>query len=54
MLVEPAAALDELGAVIAEMRDGAAEARQPKAQGDAKYLSGRPRMAVDRWGSGSD
>ncbi len=36
--VEPFAALDEFGAVIAEMGDRPAEARQPEAQKDAKHL----------------
>ena len=42
-LVEPAAALDELGPVIAEMRHRPAERGQPQPKKDAQHLEAEPR-----------
>jgi hypothetical protein len=39
--VEPAAPLDKLGPEIAEMRNRAAERRQPQTQKNAQHLEGR-------------
>ena len=39
--VEPAAPIDKLGAEIAEMRNRAAEQRQPQTKKDAQHLEGR-------------
>ena len=39
-LVEPAPALDELGAEVAEMRDRPAEAGQPQSQEGCEHLGG--------------
>ena len=50
MLVEPFAALDKLGAVIAEMGDRAAEAGHAEAQKDAQHLESRAALRHRRGG----
>lgn len=45
-IVEPAAALDEFAAKVAQMGDGAAERRQPEFEEGREYFEGAARAGL--------